>query len=50
MGRPKSDNPKSEKVTVRLDKEHFKILMDYCKKEKVDKAEALRRGLKKLRD
>lgn len=50
MGRPKSDNPKSERVTIRLDKEHYQILTDYCKKEKVDKAEAIRRGIKKLRD
>ena len=36
MGRPKSDNPKSEQVTVRLDREHSQILKDYCEKEKVE--------------
>ncbi len=50
MGRPKSDNPKSEKVTVRLDKEHSEILKKYCEKEKVEKAEAIRRGIKKLKE
>lgn len=50
MGRPKSDNPKSEKVTVRLDKEHSKILKDYCKKEQVEKAEAIRQGIRKLKE
>ncbi len=50
MGRPKSDNPKSEQVTVRLDKEHSEILKEYCKNEKVEKAEAIRRGIKKLRE
>ncbi len=50
MGRPKSDNPKSEKVTVRLDKEHSEILKEYCEKAKVEKAEAIRRGIKKLKE
>ena len=50
MGRPKSDNPKSEKVTVRLDKEHSQILKEYCEKEKVDKAEAVRQGIRKLKE
>lgn len=50
MGRPKSDNPKSEKVTVRLDKEHSEILKEYCEKEKVEKAEAIRRGIRKLKE
>lgn len=50
MGRPKSDNPKSEKITVRLDKEHSEILKVYCEKEKVEKAEAVRRGIKKLKE
>ena len=48
MGRPKSDNPKSERITVRLDSEHSKILNEYCERENVEKAEAIRRGIKKL--
>ncbi len=50
MGRPKSDNPKSEQVTVRLDKEHSQILKEYCEKEGIERAEAIRRGIKKLKE
>lgn len=47
-GRPPIDNPKSERITVRLDKESSDILNKYCKQESVEKAEAIRRGIKKL--
>lgn len=47
-GRPKIDNPMSERITVRLDKETSKILTNYCEMENVEKAEAIRRGIKKL--
>lgn len=47
-GRPKSDNPKSNRITVRMNDETMKILNDYCSKENVDKAEAIRRGIKRL--
>lgn len=46
-GRP-TDNPKTERVTVRLDCESNRILAEYCHKENVEKAEAIRRGIKKL--
>ena len=48
-GRP-TDNPKQERITVRLDEESSKILQEYCEKKKVDRAEAVRRGVKKLAD
>lgn len=48
-GRPKSDNPKMAQETVRLDNEHLQILKDYCQQEKVEKAEAIRRGIRKLK-
>ena len=48
-GRPKSENPKSERITVRLDNEHAQVLQDYCKQENIDKAEAVRKGILKLR-
>lgn len=32
-GRPKIDNPKSEKITVRLDKERASTLHQYCEQE-----------------
>ena len=46
-GRP-TDNPKQERITVRLDKEASGILKEYCQKQSVEKAEAIRRGVKKL--
>ena len=46
-GRP-TDNPKGERITVRLDEKSADIMKRYCEQEEVDKAEAIRRGLKKL--
>lgn len=46
-GRP-TNNPKINKITVRLDDESTRIMNEYCKQEKIEKAEAVRRGLKKL--
>ena len=46
-GRP-TDNPKTNKITVRLDEESTRIMEQYCQQESVEKAEAVRRGLKKL--
>lgn len=46
-GRP-TDNPKSERITVRLDKESSEILNSYCNQEQIERAEAIRRGIKKL--
>ena len=49
MGRPKSDNPLSEAVHIRIDPESREILMKYCEQEKVPKTEAIRRGIRKLK-
>lgn len=46
-GRP-TDNPKSERITVRLDGESSRVLQKYCAEKHVEKAEAVRRGVKKL--
>lgn len=46
-GRP-TNNPKTNKITVRLDNESTDIMEKYCKQEGVEKGEAVRRGLKKL--
>ena len=46
-GRP-TDNPKSERITVRLDKESSEILNSYCNQEQIERAEAIRREIKKL--
>ena len=48
-GRPKSDNPKSNSIHVRLDAETKSILEEYCNKEKIAKTEGIRRGIRKLR-
>lgn len=48
MGRP-TDNPKSKSIHVRLDHECEEVLRDYCDQESVNRAEAVRRGIKKLR-
>ena len=47
-GRP-TENPKNHKITVRLDDDSATILEQYCKQENVEKGEATRRGIKKLR-
>ena len=49
MGRP-TDNPKDIPTHVRLDRECNEILTAYCAKEKVARTEAIRRGIKKLKD
>lgn len=46
-GRP-TDNPKKERITVRLDRYSSNILNEYCKQEECERAEAIRRGIKKL--
>lgn len=47
-GRP-TDNPKNSKITVRLDAESVAIMEQYCKQESIERAEAVRRGIKKLK-
>lgn len=47
-GRPKIANPKTERITVRLDNQSANILTKYCAEKNVDKAEAIRQGIYKL--
>lgn len=47
LGRP-TDNPKDERITVRLDNESQEILTRYCEEKNKSKAEAVRDGIKKL--
>lgn len=47
-GRP-TDNPKRDSLTIRLDSESKETLEIYCKQKKVEKGEAVRRGIKKLK-
>lgn len=48
MGRPPSNNPKSEPRPIRLDQECISILEQYCKQEGIRQSEGIRRGIKKL--
>lgn len=48
-GRPTS-NPKTARITVRLDKTSESILEMFCNEKHVDKAEAIRQGIMKLED
>ena len=44
-GRPKVDNPKSVKYSVRLDVETEEKLKKYCEKKGISRMEAIRRGI-----
>ena len=48
MGRP-TDNPKPYRMAVKYDEECKEILEAYCLQENVNKMEASRRGIKKLK-
>lgn len=44
-GRPKSENPKQSRFSIRLDSETEKKLEEYCRKWNISKGEAIRRGI-----
>lgn len=44
-GRPKADNPKQIKYSIRLDANTEKRLKEYCQKNGITKGEAIRRGI-----
>lgn len=46
-GRP-TENPRPNKISIRISDDDKKILEDYCENEKVNKTEAISRGIKKL--
>ena len=48
MGRP-TDNPKPYHISVKYDEDCKEILERYSEQEHVSRAEAARRGIKKLR-
>jgi hypothetical protein len=50
IGRPKLDDPKTESIHLRLSKEDREIIDCYCKQENIPKTEAIRRGIRKLKD
>lgn len=47
MGRPTND-PKSYRITIRMNERCKKILEDYCKQENVPRMEAVRKGIEQL--
>lgn len=49
IGRPKSNNPKSNPIHVRLDNETKDILEKYCEQESIPKTEGIRIGIHKLK-
>ena len=45
IGRPKSDKPKSNRFSIRLDDETEQKLEMYCKEHRITKGEAIRQGI-----
>lgn len=45
IGRPKAENPKDIKYSIRLDAETEKRLQIYCQKHGISKGEAIRKGV-----
>lgn len=45
MGRPKVDNPKTNRFSVRLDEKTEAKLKEYCNKNGITKGEAIRQGI-----
>lgn len=48
MGRPKAENPKDIKFSIRLDAETCSRLDEYCEKHGKKRAEAIRNGIELL--
>ena len=47
-GRPKADNPKAVKYSIRLDEEMERNLTRYCEIHNISKGEAIRRAIELL--
>ena len=47
-GRPKVNNPKSIKYSIRLDADTEKALKEYCEKNNISKGAAIRKGIELL--
>lgn len=48
-GRP-TDNPRPNKLSIRISDADKRILENYCEQEHVNKTEAISRGIKKLEE
>lgn len=49
-GRPKSDNPKSIDIKVRVDNEMNRKIIEYAKKHNISRTEVIRNGIKMILD
>lgn len=47
-GRPKSDNPKEIRFSIRLDNDINLKLINYCEEKNISKGEAIRNAIKLL--
>lgn len=47
MGRP-TDNPRPNKISVRISDENKELLEDYCKKNNMNRSEAINIGIQLL--
>ena len=45
MGRPKIDNAKSKRLTIRFDEETYSLIKEICKKQNLSQAELFRLAL-----
>ncbi len=45
IGRPKVDEPKDIRFSIRIDNDTNKKLDDYCNKNGIKKSEAIRKGI-----
>ena len=50
MGRPPSEDPKKNRVTVRFTESEREILDDYCERHKKSRAEGVRDGILLLKN
>lgn len=48
IGRPKAENPKDIRYSIRLDSETEKKLVEYCSEHGISKGEAIRQGIRLL--
>ena len=49
IGRPFSDNPKSVKLTVRIDNSEAETLDDYCARKEISRAVGVREAIRDLK-
>lgn len=47
-GRPRAERPKNLDIKVRIDADTNALLMQYCEKHSITRAEAIRRGIAAL--